>query len=122
MKCININLPRELTSVQLYSISDWHLGDSNCKLDEIKCTINEIKNHPDMYVLINGDIINNATKSSVSDIYSDRLNPMEQIELACDLLEPIKDRILAITSGNHENRSYKESGVDIMSFLVGFDG
>ena len=118
MKCININLPRCQSEVYITVVSDWHLGDKHCKLDEIRDTIEQIKTRDDMYVLINGDIINNAIKSSVSDIYSEKMNPMEQIELAYELLEPIKDKILGITSGNHENRSYKESGVDLMSFLA----
>lgn len=118
MKVVKVYLPRDLKHVNLHVLSDWHLGDSNCKLDDIKAIINSIASDKNAYALINGDLINNAIKSSVSDIYSEKLNPMEQIELACELLTPIKDKILGVTSGNHENRSYKDSGVDLTAFLA----
>ena len=38
---------------------------------------------------------------------------MEQLERFVSLFEPIKDRVLAITSGNHENRTYNKEGIDI---------
>jgi hypothetical protein len=38
---------------------------------------------------------------------------MEQIASFVELFEPIKDKILCITSGNHENRTYNKEGVDI---------
>jgi DNA repair exonuclease SbcCD nuclease subunit len=38
---------------------------------------------------------------------------MEQIEQFVELIRPIKDKVLAITPGNHERRSYKTEGIDI---------
>lgn len=118
MKAVSINLPRELQYIDIHVFSDWHLGDPQCKLNDIKSTIAAIAENPKAYVVVNGDLINNAVRNGVSDIYSERLNPMEELELAYELLEPIKDRILAITSGNHENRSNKECGVDLTAFLA----
>ena len=118
MKVIKIDLPRDLKFIDIHILSDWHIGDSNCKIDEIKEIVQSIKRNKKAYVLINGDIINNAIKNSVSDIYTERLTPMEQIDRAYELLEPIKDRILGMTSGNHENRSFKEAGVDLTAFLA----
>ena len=43
---------------------------------------------------------------------------MESIVRLCDLLEPIKDRILVIHPGNHENRTYKEDGIDIIRLVA----
>lgn len=118
MKVIKANLPRDLKYVNIHVLSDWHLGDPNCKLDDIKEIIKSISSNKHSYALINGDLINNAIKSSVSDIYSEKLSPMEQIDIACELLSPIKDKILGVTAGNHENRSYKDSGVDLTAFLA----
>jgi len=118
MKVIKVNLPRDLKYVNIHVLSDWHLGDANCKLDDIKEIIKSIANNKNSYALINGDLINNAIKSSVSDIYSEKLSPMEQIDMAYELLSPIKHKILGVTSGNHENRSYKDSGVDLTAFLA----
>lgn len=42
---------------------------------------------------------------------------MEQIRLAADLLRPIAKRIIAADTGNHENRTYKTDGIDMMRLL-----
>lgn len=57
--------------------------------------------------------MNNATKTSVSDCYAEEIPPMEQMERFVALFEPIKDKILAVTSGNHENRTYIKEGIDL---------
>lgn len=118
MKVIKVDLPRSLNHVVVHVLSDWHLGDVNCKVNDIKEIVESIAKNKNAYALINGDIVNNAIKSSVSDIYGEKLSPMEQIDMAYEILKPIKDKILGITSGNHENRSYKDSGVDLTAFLA----
>lgn len=39
--------------------------------------------------------------------YDNNYSPLKQIEKAVELLKPIKDKILAVVSGNHEARSEK---------------
>lgn len=70
------------------------------------------------FVIVNGDIINNAIKHSVSDIYSEKLSPTEALEKTIEVLEPIKDRILVIINGNHEERTYRQSGISIMKIVA----
>lgn len=118
MKVIKCNLDRGLDHVNVHVLSDWHIGDPLCDIKSIKSLIQCIEEHPESYAVINGDILNNAVKNGVSDIYGETLSPMEAVNLAYELLEPIKDKILAITSGNHENRTYKDCGVDLMGFLA----
>lgn len=57
--------------------------------------------------------MNNATKTSVSDCYAEEIPPMEQISTLVDLLTPIKDKILFVTQGNHEARTYRNDGIDL---------
>ena len=63
------------------------------------------------YCILNGDLLNNATKTSVSDSYAEEIPPMEQINKAVELFSPIKDKILAILTGNHESRTYQKRRV-----------
>lgn len=72
---------------------------------------------PNAYVILNGDILNIATTGSVSDSYRG-LRPQEELDKAVELLFPIRDRILASVTGNHENRIYRESGIDIAKILA----
>jgi hypothetical protein len=62
--------------------------------------------------------MDNATKTSIGDTYTQTLNPMEQIENAVDIFEPIKDKILAITHGNHEARTYRKEGIDLSAIMA----
>ena len=54
---------------------------------------------------------------TISDIYSEVVPPMEQIKLAVELLKPLKKRIIAADTGNHENRVYRTDGLDMMRLI-----
>jgi predicted MPP superfamily phosphohydrolase len=113
MKVIKHDLP-QFETLEIYPLADVHIGDSLHDRKRLKQFINEVLEKENRYVIVNGDIINNAVKHGVSDIYAEELNPNEQIDETVSLLAPIKDRILVITEGNHENRTYKQDGILIM--------
>ena len=113
MKAIKFDLSKELKSAEIHTFADLHIGDKFCNEGEIKERINHVKETPNAYAILNGDIINNATKTSVSDCYAEMLTPTQQMTRFVELFEPIKDKILCITSGNHENRTYNKEGIDI---------
>lgn len=116
MKTFKIDLPKQ--DIEIIPLADLHLGDPLCAVEEIKRVIEYIRITPNCYCVLNGDLINNATKSSVSDIYGEILKPMDQLSMASFLLEPIKDKILCMTTGNHEVRTYKQDGIDLMEVLA----
>ena len=118
MKTVKVTLPRTLKALELHVFSDWHIGDKYCDMDDIKRSIKQVQTTTNAYVILNGDLLNNATKTSVSDCYAEQLTPMEQIQLAVELLSPIKDRILMATTGNHESRSYRTEGLDITAMVM----
>ena len=117
MKTIKINLPRDLKSVEILTFADWHIGDKACDIDAIREQIAYVKDNKNVYCILNGDLMNNATKTSVSDCYAEEIPPMQQLETLCELLEPIKDKILMVTQGNHEARTYRTDGIDLMALL-----
>lgn len=118
MKVIKIDLPRELSSVELHTFADEHLGDEHSDLKRLLGRIEYVKNTPNAYCILNGDIIDNATKTSIGDTYTQVLNPMEQLAKAVELFEPIRDKILCITHGNHENRTYRKEGINISCLMA----
>lgn len=113
MKVLNINLAKDLDYLELIPLADTHYGDTNCNIDKLKETINYIKNNKHVYCVLNGDIIDNAIKQSVGDVYLQKRTPTEQLEEICKLFAPIKDKILAVTIGNHEYRTWKLDGIDL---------
>ena len=118
MKTIKIDLPRELSSVELHTFADEHLGDEHCDIKRLLQRIEYVKNTPSAYCILNGDIIDNATKTSIGDTYTQEFNPMGQLQKAVELFEPIKDKILCITHGNHENRTYKKEGINLSALIA----
>ena len=118
MKVIKIDLPRELASVELHTFADEHLGDEHSDLKRLLARIEYVKNTPNAYCILNGDILDNATKTSIGDTYTQVFNPMEQLAKAVELFSPIKDKILCITHGNHENRTYKKEGINLSRLIA----
>lgn len=118
MKVIKIDLPRELLFVELHIFADEHIGDEHSDLKRLLARIEYVKNTPNAYCILNGDIIDNATKTSIGDTYTQVFNPMEQLAKAVDIFAPIREKILCITHGNHENRTYKKEGINLSSLLA----
>ena len=118
MKVIKRDLGEQFKNIKVLALSDLHIGDSLCNLKLIKSVLEEVKNSPNTFIILNGDLMNNSIKNSVSSIYDEVLSPMEAIVKLTNLLEPIKDIILFIHPGNHEWRSYKEDGIDIIRLVA----
>lgn len=122
MKIIKVNLNKEqektVGNVTIIPIADVHIGDKLSNLKLLKEALERIKNEPNTYTIINGDLCNMALKNSKSDVYSDNLSPMEQVLRTTELLEDIKDKILVIASGNHEDRTIKETNVDVTRLIA----
>lgn len=113
IKCIKADLPRDLERVEIHTMADLHIGDPQCDMGLIKRRIEGIKETPAAYMILNGDIVNWATKNSPSDMFGEQFTPMEQIRIFADLFAPVKEKILCVQPGNHELRSYRTEGIDI---------
>jgi hypothetical protein len=111
MKSIVIDLPSDIQKLKIVPFGDWHKDDPKCNKKFIEDTVNKIKNEPNTYAIANGDLLNFALAGSKSDIYSSKFNPQEQLEWAVETLMPIRDKILALGPGNHEDRAYKLCGI-----------
>lgn len=105
-------------NIKLYVLSDMHLGSKDADVPTLKKIIEFIKDTPECYCILLGDILDTALKNSKTDIYSEAMSLMDAQKLALELLTPIKHKILAMTPGNHENRVWKEVGVDLSLWLA----
>jgi predicted MPP superfamily phosphohydrolase len=99
--------------LEILALADLHIGDKNCNMDLINNLINGVKNTPNRYAVLIGDLMNTAIAGSKSDVYNEILTPQEQLEKCVDLLKPIKNKILAIVPGNHEERITRQIGFDV---------
>lgn len=117
MKAIKCTLPDDLDLIEIHPMADLHLGDSQADFKMIMERIEHIKNTPNAYCILGGDLMDTAISSSIGDTYGANLQPMEQLKECVKIFEPIKDKILAVLPGNHENRAYKTDGIDITEIM-----
>ena len=118
MKIIKHDLGNEFESIEIVNLADLHIGDAQFDEKLLDKEIKKIKDIPNRFVVLNGDLINNAIRNSVSDIYTEKMGPQEQLDYLVKKFEPIKHKILGISQGNHEFRTYKETGIDIVKLFA----
>lgn len=102
----------DFEQLQILPLADLHIGDIHSDGKKIQEWLDYIQQHDNCYAILNGDLMDTAIKTSIGDTYGATLRPMEQLQQCVKLFEPIKDKILAVTAGNHENRIYKSDGLD----------
>lgn len=103
---------KDFKHLNVYPLGDVHIGSKEFNLELFNQWIEVVKNDPNGVVMIVGDIMNMGLRNSKSNVYEERLSPMEQKELCYELLNPIADKIIAGCPGNHEYRSVKEVGTN----------
>ena len=116
MKAIRCDLPFA-EQIEIHPMADLHIGDSMSDFKLIMERIEHIKNTPNAYCILDGDLMDTAVCTSIGDTYGANLQPMEQLKQCVKIFEPIKDKILGVLPGNHENRVYKSDGLDITEIM-----
>lgn len=99
-------------TIKIYPVSDVHLGAAEHNAAAWNNFCNRVLSEPDSYIILGGDLINNATRSSVSNFFEEQMRPREQKRIMTEMLKPLKDKILCMVSGNHERRSGKDADDD----------
>lgn len=118
MRDILVTLPQEKTKIKIILLGDVHRGSPQFNEPLFKEVVNLIKENDDYYAILMGDLIDNALKNSKSDVYTAVETPQQSMNWVINTLRPIKDKILAITSGNHEERTTREVGFDLSAYLA----
>lgn len=117
MHTIKAEYPETWEDATVYTLADLHIGDPHAMLGLIGERLKAIEEDPHGLVVLNGDLMNTALKTSVSDVYSEVMTPMQQINYLVELLRPIKHKIIGCTCGNHEKRIYRNDGIDTMRLV-----
>lgn len=104
--------------IEVIPIADLHIGDPASRDNVIKSLLNGVSENENRYAILVGDLMNTAIANSKSDSYSELMKPSEQLQRCYELLAPVKDKILGIVSGNHEERISRSVGVDMTQVLA----
>ena len=97
--------------ITIIPIADVHLGAKECREDTFRRFVQSVKDTPNVFVILGGDLINNSTRSSIGSPFNEVPPHIQKREMT-KILEPIADRILCAVSGNHERRSKKDADDD----------
>jgi len=119
-KSVALDIRKEkCDKIDLIGFGDWHYGGKECNINLILEHIDWIKNNPNARVILMGDMINCGTKLSIgAGRMDDVINAQEQYETVIALLYPIKKQIYGIHIGNHEQRIYNETGVNLSKIMA----
>jgi hypothetical protein len=113
-------LPRGANDyAEVMFIGDVHYGSPQCDKQRFLDNLQYCLDHS-IYVHLMGDLIESATRHSVGAGVYEQENPAEdQHEQMVAWLQPLADMhlILGSHAGNHEERIYKESGINISKAL-----
>jgi hypothetical protein len=110
-------IPLEYTfnkDIIIRPIFDVHVGTILFNLKEWKKFKKQILSTPNMYIVIGGDLADNATKNSKGNCYKNVLQPSLQKQWLIEQLTGLEDRILCVIPGNHEINRGKEEDNNIL--------
>lgn len=101
---IQRHFPRN-DDLRIYFICDVHYGAHEHMDREWTDFCAGFMKDPNAYLILGGDLLNNGTKASVSNVYRETVRPMQAKKDMAEMLRPLKSRILCAVSGNHERRN-----------------
>lgn len=104
--------------IKVIPIADLHYGSVSFNEELFKKYLKYVEETPNVFVMLLGDMIENATKQSVADgVYLQFEDPQEQCLSICKMLAPIQHKIICSVRGNHEKRS-RNLGLDPGLFIA----
>jgi len=95
---------------------DWHLGAEGHAENPFNAYLNLILTNPRLRVALTGDYFEYSTKTN--HIADDVMHIDDQIDLFVKVLRRIKDQVITILPGNHDQRLAKYTGS--RRYLQGF--
>ena len=94
-------------------ISDVHYGNPLFSEHHFIKTLGFIESKPNIFAILTGDLCESTIRTSKGEIFKQVGSPQDQRDWIVEQLNPIKKRILGMTTGNHEQRIWNEAGIDI---------
>ena len=95
----------ECKEAKLCFVGDLHVESIGCNRAAWDDFCGNVLSDKFAYLCILGDMMNNATKHSVSNCYEDTMRPREAKKFLMNSLKPLTERILCMVPGNHEARN-----------------
>lgn len=101
-----------MSNLYIFFLSDLHLGSKHCNLDFFYEWCRRFEDAPDNKVIYClGDLLEFPTTRI--DAYSSMMSTHEALNRLMELLEPYKEYVRYVCTGNHEARTIKDFNYDI---------
>ena len=114
----------QFEEVELIPVSDVHVGNPLCSLQDLHDIISYIKEEPAdpkcaRICLLNGDMTESVTRKSVGNVFEMTMSPQLQVATMIEMLKPLSvpsekypvGKILSYCGGNHDVDRYKDTGI-----------
>jgi len=119
-RCIKVWDERDI--VPVVGIGDVHYGAETCDIEAFQEALAAAA-RLNAYIVLMGDLMENSSKNSVADGWvKQKMSPQQQKEELVAILKPYADMIIGALRGNHEDRSWKDCGIDPMSDICALLG
>jgi len=106
-----------LNYAEICFIGDFHLGSGNFSLGQYIQYVRYILNHPEMKVVLMGDLIEMGSLSQYG-ASEEKVGSIQLLDVV-ELLKPLKNRIILMLEGNHEERFWRATkGTDSITRSV----
>jgi hypothetical protein len=107
----------QFSKVYLVPLADLHEGARDADHNVSDGYISWIAENKDAFTVLNGDLMNCSTKDSTPDLFEDLITTDDAYDRLVNRLIPIRDKIIMITRGGHEETIFRKSGTDFMARL-----
>lgn len=105
-----ITLPDELDTIQLAPLYDVHVGSREHDDALLQKHLRWIADTPNVFTWNGGDAFENKTPHE-GKMGHDKMSPEEQILEVTKVFAPVQHKMLFSIPGNHEDRTFKQSGM-----------
>lgn len=105
-----VKVPDSLETIELAPLYDVHIGSREHDAELFKRHMEWIAKTPNVFTWNGGDAFENKTAKEAHMGY-DSLSPEEQLLSATKAFAPIQHKMLFSIPGNHEDRTFKQSGM-----------
>jgi predicted phosphodiesterase len=117
-KC-TVDLSSHKTPICIMLMSDVHIGSAQCDTEALIRHIKYLKNIPNLYTIIHGDLMEFAISQRMLDaVLGQTGSPQEQARVYQSILRDLGSKVLAVISGNHDERAARNCGIDVVEFLL----
>ena len=108
----------QFSMIYVVPLADLHEGARDADHTVSDGYIRWIAERDNAFTILNGDLLNCAWKESTPELWEDLITPDDAYKHLLARLMPIKDKILMITRGGHEESIYRKVGHDYMAQLA----